>query len=252
MNPDEYAKLDRIDRTHWFYRGKRAIVEHWIDRSAALGPGDLLVDVGCGTGVFLAEMAARRRVRVLGIDDHAESIALTRPRVEALGGAVLEGGFDGLPVGDASAAVVTALDVIEHVDDDRAALGELARICRPGGLVVLTVPALDWLWSDWDEALHHRRRYDRAGLLRLLLRPELELVHCGYFNTVALPAIAAVRTLRKLRPPAPGALRAEDRVPAGWLNALLFRLLVVPARSRMLGRVPGVSLLAVLRRRPTV
>src|SRR5512135_2488475 len=116
MNPDEYAKLDRIDREHWFYRGKRAIVRHWINRYATLSPEDLYLDAGCGTGTMLVEMS--RVCRVVGLDDHPESIALARPRVESLGGRVLQTGLDQVPLSDGCAAVVTLLDVLEHLDDE--------------------------------------------------------------------------------------------------------------------------------------
>jgi SAM-dependent methyltransferase len=247
MNADEYVKLDRLDREHWFYRGKRAVVRHWIDRYLALRPDDLLIDGGCGTGTWLLEMS--RVCRVLGLDDYEDSLRLARPRLEPVGGRVLKSGLDRVALPDGCAAVVTLLDVLEHLDDDAAALGEMIRLVRPGGLVVVTVPALRWLWSDWDVSLHHRRRYGRADLLRLVGRPEVEVLHCAYFNSALLPAIALVRLWRKVRPPAPGAVRAEDRIPPRWLNALLFRTLVSPACWGWFRPAAGVSLLAVLRRR---
>ncbi len=249
MNSDEYTKLDQLDRRHWFYRGKRAIVRAWIGRHLVLRRDDLLIDAGCGTGTFLAEMAGV--CRVLGLDDHDESLALARPRVEAVGGRVLKTSLERVDLPDGCAAVVTLQDVLEHVDDDAAALRELTRLVRPGGLLVLTVPALRWLWSDWDVALHHRRRYSRADLLRLLRQPGVDVLRCCYFNAPLLPAIALVRLWRRLRPPRPGAARAEDRVPGRLLNTLLYHLLVAPACTGWFRPPLGVSLLAVLRRQAT-
>jgi SAM-dependent methyltransferase len=256
VNPEEYARLAAIDRDHWFYRGKREIVRHWIDRSLELRREDLLIDAGCGTGTFLVEMAAR--CRVLGLDDFEESLALARPRAEAVGGEVLQTGLDRVALPDGCATVVTLLDVLEHLDDDAGALAEMLRLVRPGGLVVITVPALRWLWSDWDEALHHRRRYQHADLVALCRRPGARLEHVAYFNALALPAIAMVRALRRLvsgraQEGAEGAARAEgermeDRVPPAPLNALLRHAMVVPACWRWPRAPVGVSLLAVLRR----
>jgi SAM-dependent methyltransferase len=246
MNPAEYANLDRLDRRHWFYRGKRAIVRHWIDRHLALGPDDLLVDAGCGTGTFLEEAAGT--CRVLGLDDHAESIAIAGPRLAAVGGRVLHTPLERVDLSDDSAAVVTLLDVLEHTDDDGLVLREMIRLVRPGGLVVVTVPALRALWSDWDVALHHRRRYHRRDLLRVCSQPGVEPLRCTYFNTAALPAVFAVRAWRKLRPPTSGRERAEDRVPVGFLNQFLYHAMVAPARWGWLYPPIGVSLLAVLRR----
>jgi SAM-dependent methyltransferase len=247
MNAEEYTRLDRIDRQHWFYRGKRAIVRHWIDRYLSLRPDDLLVDGGCGTGTWLLEVS--KACRVLGLDDYEESIALARPRVEGVGGRVLKTPLDKVDLPDGCATVVTLLDVLEHLDDDAAALREMVRLVKPGGLVVITVPALRWLWSDWDVCLHHRRRYHRADLLRLCALPEVEVLRCAYFNSAVLPAIALVRAWRKVRPPRAGEERAEDRIPTGWLNGLLYRVMVTPARCGWFYPPAGVSLLAVLRRR---
>ena len=246
MNPDEFAKLDQIDRTHWFYCGKRAIVRHWVDRYLSLSASDLFIDAGCGTGTLLSEMATR--CRVIGLDNHEESIARAGPCVEAMGGTVLMTGLEKIELPDGCAAVVTALDVLEHLDDDTAALRELARLLRPAGLMVVTVPALPSLWSDWDVALHHRRRYTRQQLLTLIQQPELEVLRCVYFNAAVLPLIALIRMGRKLRPPAPGGERAEDRVPPPWLNSVLFHSLVEPACWRWFHPPLGVSLLAVMRR----
>lgn len=247
MNPEEYARLDNIDRGHWFYRGKRAIVRHWIERYLPLRPDDLLIDAGMGTGTWLVEMSDA--CRVCGLDDHEESIALARPKIEAKGGQVLKTGLDHVDLPDGSAAVVTIMDVLEHLDDDRTALREMIRLTRPGGLIVITVPALTWLWSDWDVALHHRRRYVRRQLLELVQQPGVEMLHCAYFNSLLLPAIVLVRFWRRLRPPRPGAERAEDRIPAGWLNGLLYKLLVAPACLKWFRPPLGVSLLAVLRKK---
>src|SRR5262249_37720887 len=149
-------------------------VRHWIERSLKLGPDDLLIDGGCGTGSWLVEMS--KVCRVLGLDASAESIRLARPRLEAVGGAVLQTELDHGEAADGCAPGGPLLDVLEPLDADDAALAEMIRLVRPGGLVVITVPALRWLWSDWDVSLHHRRRYERRDLLRLVRRPDVEVL----------------------------------------------------------------------------
>lgn len=248
MNPQEYANLDRLDALHWFYRGKRAIVAHWIDRYRPLAGPDLLVDAGTGTGIWPTEAARRYGCRVIGVDDHDESLAIAGPRLDDVGGRLVRSNLEQIQLADGEASVVTALDVLEHLDDDRAALLELVRITRPGGLIVLTVPALRWLWSDWDEILHHRRRYHRGDLLRLLDVPDVELLRCAYFNSLLLPALALVRLGRKLVPARADGDRAENRLPSPPMNRLLYRLFVGPACAPWFHPPAGSSLLAVLRK----
>jgi SAM-dependent methyltransferase len=246
MEKHEYAALDAIDRDHWFYRGKRDIVRHWIERSVRLTKDDLLVDAGVGTGIWLQEMSAR--CRVLGLEASDESLAIARPRVEAAGGRLLKTDLDRIDLPDETATVVTAMDVLEHLDDDKRAFAELVRITRVGGLIVITVPALRMLWSDWDVSLHHRRRYEKRDFQELIRDPRVDVVHCGFFNSVALPAILAIRVWRRFRPRPAGTQRMEDKVPPQPINAVLHAVHVATGSSAWFRPPFGVSLLAVLRR----
>ena len=249
MNPEEYVNLDRLDGRHWFYVGKRRIVRYWIERFLKLHPEDLLVDAGMGTGTWLAEMSGE--CRILGIDDFQESLEIAVPRLEKLGGTVLKSKLDIVDLPDGAARVVTMLDVIEHLDDDRAALREMVRITAPGGLIVITVPALMWLWSDWDVILHHRRRYSMSTLTDLFETEKVEVLHCAYFNSLVLPLVWAIRIRRKFLPARPGRTRAEERIPPWPLNDFLRWLMVWPACRRWFRPPAGVSLIAVLRRKPS-
>lgn len=249
MNPEEYSKLDRLDRSHWFYVGKRKIVRYWIDRYVKLKPDDLLIDAGMGTGTWLVEMSDQ--CRVLGIDDYQESLDIATPRIAKVGGSVLKSALDHVERPDGIARVITMMDVIEHLDDDVAAVREMVRLTAPGGLIVITVPALMSLWSDWDVILHHRRRYTRKTLESIFDYDQVELLHCAYFNSLVLPLVWAVRFWRKFFPAKPNRLRAEERIPPWPLNDLLRILMVWPAK-RSWFRVPtGVSLIAVVRRKPS-
>jgi SAM-dependent methyltransferase len=239
MQPEEFTALARVEREHWFYRGKRDLVRHWIARLAPLQPTDLLVDIGAGTGQLLAEIGAT--CRAVGIEAHPHGLAIAAGRRVAL----LQGTIEALPIASGAAAVITALDVLEHVTDDAAALAELGRVVRPGGLVVLHVPAFPSLWSDWDVALGHKRRYTKPGLLALVRRSPLEVRHCAYVNTAAFLPILAVRALRNLG--LGGSRRLEDAVPPAPLNRLLHWTYVAPARRRWSPPF-GVSLLCLLQR----
>lgn len=248
MNPEEYANLMRIEKHHWFYRGKRELVRRWLGRAGAPGPADLLVDCGAGTGLFAEEM--RAGCRVLAVDDHDESLELARaafPRLE-----VRRGSCTALPVGDGEASCVTALDVIEHVADDAAAIGEFVRILRPGGLLVITVPAFQSLWSDWDLALHHQRRYNRAELRAKLTRPDLQILDQRFVNGLVFPLVWWIRRARRANPAgvasAAPTRRSEDRVPPGPLNAGLRHWFVWEGTQGIVRLPFGVGQLAVARK----
>ncbi|HVU25126.1 MAG TPA: class I SAM-dependent methyltransferase [Opitutus sp.] len=242
MNASEYANLDALEREHWYYSGKRVLVRHWLERCGALGAEKTLLDCGAGTGRFAEEMAAHCRVLVL--DDHEESLRLLRERFSPE--QVLRVSATGIPLPDRAVDAITALDVLEHIEDDRGAVREMHRVLRPGGVLVATVPASMALWSDWDVALHHFRRYDRPGLRALFAAPDAwEIVHVNYTNVLVWPAVWAVRKWRGWRGGA--GTRGEDVVPPAWLNGLLRRVFV--ATGKMRAPFPfGVSLLLVARR----
>jgi SAM-dependent methyltransferase len=247
MEPNEYENLARIETGHWFYVGKRDIVRHWIQRTHPLRQEHLLADCGAGTGTFAAEMA--RHCRVVALDDHEESLHLARAKLGQE--RVQQGPCTQLPLADRSVDVLTALDVIEHVEQDRKALEEFSRVVRPGGIVVITVPALMMLWSDWDVALHHFRRYTRQSLLGIIPCEAFELVHCNYVNVAVLPLVLLVRKWRALKARLGFKIqtRSEDAMPPGWLNGLLRWLFVTLACQSWFRFPGGVGLLAVLRKK---
>ncbi len=251
MDAAEYANLDRVEHHHWYYSGKRRMVRKWIDRSRPPVVTDTLLDCGAGTGIFAQEMEAQCRVLVL--DDHEEALRILRTRFRAE--QILSLAGDAVPLPDGSLEYVTALDVLEHVPDDGAVVRGFHRLLKPGGLAVVTVPASMALWSDWDVALHHFRRYDRAQLRALFPADAWELVYVNYTNVAVYPAVWLVRKWRAWRPVKTAvragggeAARTEDKIPPRWLNGILRTVFVGLAQWR----VPfpfGVSLILVARRR---
>lgn len=244
MNADEYANLDRVERGHWYYAGKRELVRGWIQRTAGLTPGSLLLDCGAGTGLFAAGMRDICGVRVL--DDHAESLAILRTRFAA--GEIIEGTATSIPLPAAAVDCVTVLDVLEHIRDHQAAVSEIHRVLRPGGCVVATVPALMTLWGYWDTALHHHRRYTAQELQALFPETDWELVHLNYTNVAVFPAVWLVRRWQRWRDSGADS-RMEDKIPPGWLNGFLQWLFVRLGLVRGLRFPFGVSLLLVARKR---
>jgi len=241
MESSEYENLDRVERQHWYYEGKRRIVRSWIEQLRPLSAGDTLLDYGAGTGLFASEMV--RSCRVLALDSYPASLAFLRRRFPAE--QVLEPAADGhIPLADASADCVTALDVLEHLERDAAAVAEFHRVLRPGGLAVVTVPASMRLWSDWDVSLRHVRRYERESLAALF-GAGWSVEHAAYMNSLAFPLVWLLRRRRSSKTTGP---RAEDRLPPHWLNALLRWQFVAQGRCRWCRAPFGVGLLLVARR----
>lgn len=243
MNADEYANLAAVEAGHWYYAGKREFVRRWLLGERPPQSTDLLLDCGAGTGYFAAEMETHCRVLVL--DDHEPALRLLRTRFRA--DQILRPAGDRLPLPDNALEYVTALDVLEHLANDREMVAEFQRVLKPGGLALVTVPASMALWSDWDVALHHHRRYSKSQLATLFRPEQWDLLHVNYTNVAVFPAVWLVRTWQRWFPPA-GNARAEHALPAPWLNALLRWLFVATARMRFPFPI-GVSLVLVARRR---
>lgn len=243
MNADEYEKMHQAETRHWFYVGKRQIARWAIERFGPATGARTLLDCGAGTGLFAAEYAQLTGATVKVMDDHAESLAMLRQRFPA--SAVVTGSCAAIPLPDASESCITLLDVLEHVEDDVAAVAELHRVLRPGGLLVISVPALMQLWSEWDVVLHHFRRYHRADLAALFGPEKWERRYLKYVNTAALPAVWWLRRGRR----AGDSHRSEEQIPPAWLNTILRWLFVFPAQRRWVPAPCGVGLLIVLRKR---
>jgi len=248
MDAAEYTNIAALETEHWYYSGKRRFVREWMQKARPVAAADVLLDCGAGTGLFAQEM--EKHCRVLVLDDHEEALRILRTRFRPE--QILSLAGDRVPLPDGSLEYVTALDVLEHVPDDRAVVRGFHRLLKPGGLAVVTVPASMALWSDWDVALHHFRRYDRPQLRALFPADEWEIVHANYTNVLVYPAVWAVRKWRAWRgapkTEAGAVARTEDRIPARPLNALLRAQFVQLAHWA----VPfpfGVSLVLVARRR---
>lgn len=246
MEAAEYQRMHELEERHWWFRAKRRLVYSLLDRWTGAADRRVL-DLGCGTGMTLRELP--ERYRGIGIDPSAEALALCRERgLRALARA----SATELPLAEGSTDVVLALDILEHIEDDALALREIARVLRPGGLAILTVPAFPFLWSSHDESLHHKRRYTRRALERRLAASGLAVRAGGYGQATVLPAAALLRLGRRwLSRPGPRSNGSDvGEVPA-LANALAYRLTSweVPLVRR--GRLPlGLSLVYVVSPHP--
>lgn len=245
LSSELIAMIDHDER-HWWYRGRRRVLNAALDR-IALPTGSRLLDAGCGSGRELDELA--RHGHVAGVDLSEICVACTRSRGHA---DVHRAAIEQMPFADATFDLVTCLDVIEHTPDDRVALAELRRVTRPGGLLVVTVPAYPSLWSTHDVVNRHFRRYRSASLRAAAAEAGWSVLRDTYFNAVLLAPAAALRLARRGHGGDGDAdvARSELALTPRMLDPLLELPLRVEARLIGSGRriAAGLSLLAVLTR----
>lgn len=233
-----HERMATHDSTHWWYRARRDILSDYIARYAALPRDARILEIGCGTGHNLAMLARFGSVDAIEIDADSRAIASRR-----LGKPVGAAPLPELPgVARAGYDLVAVLDVVEHIADDVAALAAMATLLRPGGKILIAVPAHQWLWSAHDVVNHHHRRYSKATLAKAITDAGLKPVRMRWFNSLLFPLAAAARIAGRLT----GRDDSDDSPPARPLNALFER--VFRLERHLVGRVPmtpGVSIVTL-------
>jgi SAM-dependent methyltransferase len=219
MMEHTYPILFRVEQSHWWHIGRRRIIASFVEdicrRVSDRRPR--ILDVGCGTGANLLLLSKYGDAE--GVDISEDALAFCRERGLDR---VRLGAAEALPYEDGTFDLVTALDVVEHLDDDLAGLTELRRVLQPGGRVLLFVPAFMFLWGLQDDVSHHRRRYRLPELRRVLERAGFEIERTTYANITFFLPILVGRQLMRLT-----GIKAESEnninVPA--LNGVFGRLL---------------------------
>ncbi len=233
-----YERMAAHDSTHWWYRARRDILADYLTRYAALPAHAQILEIGCGTGHNLPMLATFGDVDAIEIDPAAREIASERlgkpvgaAPLPALTG-VRRGHYD----------LIAVLDVVEHIEDDVAALAAMRECLAPGGKILIAVPAHQWMWSAHDTVNHHHRRYSKATLKSAIERAGLKPAKLGYFNSLLFPLAAAARIAGRLS----GRDDSDDSPPPGPVNALFERIFRL--ERHLVGRVPmtpGVSIVTL-------
>jgi SAM-dependent methyltransferase len=236
----EYRAMLALDDQHWWYRGRRQVLRAVLD-GLELSPSSRLLDAGSGSGRTLDELA--RYGTVAGVELNPMGVEAARERGHP---EVAAAPVEAIPHPDASFDAITCLDVLEHTSDDVVSLRELLRVARPGGFLVITVPAYPRLWSRHDEVNAHRRRYTRRSLREAARVAGWSVERITSFNAVYLIPATAVRLARRRKSADAG---SELALTPPALN----RVLELPLRAeasliaRGFSLPAGLSLLAVLR-----
>jgi SAM-dependent methyltransferase len=238
MDRSIYDAMAAHDHAHWWYVARRDVLHDYIARYAYLPAQARILEIGCGTGHNLAMLARFGTVEGSELDPAARAVANARFN-GTIGAARLPELHD---IADAAFDMVAILDVLEHVEDDVAALKSIARRLKPGGRILITVPQYQWMWTGHDTANHHFRRYGKAGLRRVIAQAGLKADHLTSFNSLLFPLAAASRLVAKVR----AREGSDDAIPPAPVNRL-FRT-IFAAERHLIGRVPmppGVSLAVI-------
>jgi SAM-dependent methyltransferase len=240
METEEYRRLRREEERYWWHVGRRAMLAAMLRRDVREDATRRGADVGCGTGSNFALLAPYGRF--FGTEIVLEACVAgderpPRPVVLARG--------EELPFADGSIGLCTMFDVLEHVAAEDRFLSEVRRVLQPGGLILLSVPAYMFLWSDHDVSLHHHRRYVRRTLRESLLRNGLRPRRVTYAMASILAPVALVRGAGRLLPRRGRARSSYVPTPEPF-NTLLAALLRVEAAWLATFDLPfGTSLLAL-------
>lgn len=218
MHETEYRQLAELEDRLWHFEAlhdhvRRALTKYQLPPNAAL------LDTGCGTGGLLRRLAKWfPSAQLRGLDVAPLAVQLARERMPC---PIDEGSVTALPYADASFGALTSIDVLYHLENPAEALREYARCVRPGGLVVLNVPAYRWLWSYHDTAVNSHHRFTRSEMETLLRAAGLQPVYATYWNTLLFPAIIIRRKLL----PAPKDGTSDVREYSAPVSAILRALL---------------------------
>jgi 2-polyprenyl-3-methyl-5-hydroxy-6-metoxy-1,4-benzoquinol methylase len=248
MDATLYDELHRVEQTHWWFRARRRIVWSLVDRYVGNEAGGRLkiCELGCGTGGNLIDIADKHDVT--GVECSPHALAYARER---LGNRVIRGSLPhDIDLPASLYDVVLLTDVLEHIEDDAASARTALSLLRPGGIVVATVPAYQWLYSPRDAHHHHFRRYGKKQFAALWQNAHSETLLMSHYNTLLFPPAAAARLATKaiaVRSTA-GDLVTPPRVLNGLLEC------VMGSETHLLGRLAmpfGLSLVGVIRYRET-
>jgi len=241
VNADEYTKMYELEDHYWWFVGRRGLALRLLRKYLSVTKPDVL-DLGCGTGVVLRELSSW--ARPVGLDMSEKALGYCRQRQL---GDLVQGDGVKLPFQEGSFDAIIGLDIFEHIEDDRAAFAEAYRVLRPGGVVVLSVPAFKSLWGPHDVALHHFRRYRAPEVKARLAEAGFEPVRVGYSVFFLFPIVVLWRMFEKRKK---GPAQASLVHVPGWGNRTLAAIQALESSLIEKGDLPwGSSVIAVGRKK---
>ena len=225
VDASDIQRLAELEDHHWWFQERRAILARWLRALAGTG---VALDIGAAAGGN-TRVLRRHGWRPVALEYSRDGARVARER----GLTVVRGDATNLPAGAGTFDLVTAFDVIEHIEDDYLATAEIHRVLRPGGTLLVTVPCDMRLWSAHDVAVHHVRRYDRDGLLSVITKAGLVVDELWSWNVLLRPAVALTRKRAS----------GNDLEQMSPLLNTALRAVVIAERYLPVQSLPGVSLM---------
>jgi ubiquinone/menaquinone biosynthesis C-methylase UbiE len=242
MYEHEYEAMYQLENSYWWYVARRELAVQLLKSEINGRASARILDVGCGTGANVHAFASI--APTVGIDLSMDALHFCQQRGIK---AVTLSPVEELPFNCRSFDVVTALDILEHTDDDLNSLREIHRVIKDRGLLLITVPAYGFLWSEHDEALKHRRRYTAHELRNKLTITGFEVVRTSYFISTLFFPILAMRIWQGLRKDSTQPMTSIYVLP-DWINNSLIALLTLERKLFHRMNLPfGVSIVALAR-----
>jgi 2-polyprenyl-3-methyl-5-hydroxy-6-metoxy-1,4-benzoquinol methylase len=245
MSPDAYVEMARTQATHWWFVARREILRTQISR-LNLPPNADILEIGSGTGANLNLLAAFGNV--VALEMCAEAIALAEAHCSRMTARHVSMRQGTCPQDLAKVSqkfdLICLFDVLEHIEQDGESLDKLARLLKPTGTLMLTVPAYQWMWGPHDVHLHHKRRYSKRSLSARCAHAGLSVSRMSHFNTLLFPLAILGRMVEKLT----GKQTSATRTPPAPINALFTRLFALERHILNRLQMPfGLSLLLLAR-----
>ncbi len=242
MRSEELQKMYDLEDRYWWFVTRRHLVRDLVARFSA--PDPRILDIGCGTGGTLDHLSGLGALTGTDVSDDALRLCRTRGHESLVRCAAENLGF-----ADGTVDLAVLCDMLEHLDDDALGLSEVLRVLKPGGVAIITVPAHQWLWSEHDIALSHRRRYSRKELADRLEATGFQKVKLTYAVTFVFPIVCAFRLLRRLHLQGVGKPHTQLMSLPGWLNRALIWLHHLENWIVIRAGFPfGTTLLAIVRK----
>lgn len=216
MEKKAYQDMILQQEIHWWFKARKEIISKVLSTLNLPSNAEIL-EIGSGMGGNLSMLEKFGNVTAIEMD--ADAVKYTQ---EAYKASILQGSLpDNIPNADRKYDVVCLFDVLEHIDNDVEALESIKKLMKPGGLLILTVPAYQWLFGTHDKFLHHYRRYSRKRLLTQLNSSGLDVIKSGYFNFILFPLVVLVRLFDVLK-------RSQSPsgygVPSSFVNFMFFNI----------------------------